>query len=48
MKDAIQYEEQGDRYQTGERAQRNYERSADMYGKAFQLNNQDADCVYNW
>lgn len=46
--DAIQFEEQGDRYKDGERAERNYERAADMYGKAFSLNSQDADCVYNW
>ncbi|CAO3689437.1 unnamed protein product [Rhizopus stolonifer] len=48
MEEAIQLEEQGERYKTGERAQRNYERAAEMYGNAFKLNDQDADCVYNW
>lgn len=46
--EAIQLEEQGERYKTGERAQRYYERAAEMYGKAFELNDKDADCVYNW
>ncbi|KAI8977115.1 hypothetical protein BDF20DRAFT_873014 [Mycotypha africana] len=48
MEEAINSEEQGDRYQTGERAERHYNRAATMYGKAFELNNTDADCVYNW
>ncbi|KAG1297980.1 hypothetical protein G6F66_002122 [Rhizopus arrhizus] len=48
MEEAIQLEEQGERYKTGERAQRYYERAAEMYGKAFELNDKDADCVYNW
>ncbi|KAI9480805.1 MAG: hypothetical protein EXX96DRAFT_522161 [Benjaminiella poitrasii] len=48
MEEAIQFEEQGERYGTGDRAERNYERAADMYGKAFSLNEKDADCVYNW
>ncbi|KAI8638724.1 hypothetical protein BD408DRAFT_422585, partial [Parasitella parasitica] len=46
--EAIHNEEQGERYQTGEKAQRNYERAAVMYGKAFTANPKDADCVYNW
>jgi hypothetical protein len=46
--EAIQFEEQGERYQSGDRSQRNYERAADMYSKAFELNTTDADCVYNW
>ncbi|CEP09405.1 hypothetical protein [Parasitella parasitica] len=48
MDEAIHNEEQGERYQTGEKAQRNYERAAEMYGKAFAANPKDADCVYNW
>jgi hypothetical protein len=48
LSEAIQFEEQGERYQSGERSQRNYERAAEMYGKAFGLNDKDADCVYNW
>ncbi|KAI8084269.1 uncharacterized protein B0P05DRAFT_603005 [Gilbertella persicaria] len=48
MEEALQFEEQGERYHSGDRSQRNYERAADMYGKAFEVNNQDADCVYNW
>lgn len=46
--DAVGFEEQGERYATGDRAQRNYERALDMYSKAHALNDQDADCVYNW
>lgn len=46
--EAIQFEEQGERYQNGDRSQRNYERAAEMYGKAFGYNDKDADCVYNW
>ncbi|ORZ11881.1 hypothetical protein BCR42DRAFT_453833 [Absidia repens] len=48
MEDAVGFEEQGERYATGDRAQRNYERALDMYSKAHGLNDQDADCVYNW
>ncbi|KAI8329205.1 hypothetical protein BC941DRAFT_506815 [Chlamydoabsidia padenii] len=48
MEDGVGYEEQGERYATGDRAQRNYERALDMYSKAHALNDQDADCVYNW
>ncbi|KAI8993466.1 hypothetical protein BDB01DRAFT_832280 [Pilobolus umbonatus] len=48
MDEAIRCEEQGDRYQTGDKAVRNYTKSAEMYGKAFSLNKDDADCVYNW
>ncbi|CAO0792761.1 unnamed protein product [Mucor circinelloides] len=48
MDEAIHNEEQGERYQTGDKAQRNYERAADMYGKASAANPKDADCVYNW
>ncbi|KAI8886068.1 hypothetical protein K501DRAFT_214526 [Backusella circina FSU 941] len=48
MEEAIQFEEQGERYQSGDRSQRNYERAVDMYTKAFELNSTDADCVYNW
>lgn len=48
MEEAIQFEEQGERYQNGDRSQRNYERAAEMYGKAFGYNDKDADCVYNW
>lgn len=46
--EGISFEEQGERYATGERAQRNYEKAATMYSKAFALNEKDADCVYNW
>lgn len=46
--EAIHFEEQGERYRTGDRAQRNYERAAEMYGKAFEYNDKDADCIYNW
>ncbi|KAG2208079.1 hypothetical protein INT47_010441 [Mucor saturninus] len=48
MEEAIHFEEQGERYQSGERSQRNYERAAEMYGKAFEYNSTDADCIYNW
>ncbi|KAI8083840.1 hypothetical protein BDF21DRAFT_360713 [Thamnidium elegans] len=48
MEEAIHFEEQGERYRTGDRAQRNYERAAEMYGKAFGYNDKDADCIYNW
>jgi hypothetical protein len=46
--EAIHLEEQGERYRTGERAERYYVKAAEMYGKAFSLNDKDADCVYNW
>ncbi|KAF7727351.1 hypothetical protein EC973_007660 [Apophysomyces ossiformis] len=46
--EGVAFEEQGERYGTGERAQRNYERAADMYSKAHMLNETDADCLYNW
>ncbi|CAO3632855.1 unnamed protein product [Cunninghamella blakesleeana] len=48
MEEAIGFEEQGERYATGERAERNYERALQMYIKAHALNSQDADCLYNW
>ncbi|KAI8366602.1 hypothetical protein BD560DRAFT_447945 [Blakeslea trispora] len=48
MEEAIQFEEQGERYHSGDRSQRNYERAVDMYSKAFAVNSNDADCVYNW
>ncbi|KAI8082842.1 uncharacterized protein BX664DRAFT_339189 [Halteromyces radiatus] len=48
MEDAVGFEEQGERYASGDRAQRNYERALDMYSKAHALNDQDADCLYNW
>ncbi|KAG2219984.1 hypothetical protein INT45_001883 [Circinella minor] len=48
LAEGITFEEQGERYKEGDRAQRNYERAADMYSKAHSLNDQDADCLYNW
>ncbi|KAI8143216.1 hypothetical protein BJV82DRAFT_668851 [Fennellomyces sp. T-0311] len=48
LAEGIAFEEQGERYQTGDRAQRNYERAAGMYEKAHALNDQDPDCLYNW
>ncbi|KAI9484394.1 hypothetical protein BDB00DRAFT_965479 [Zychaea mexicana] len=48
LTEGIAFEEQGERYREGDRAQRNYERAATMYGKAHSLNDQDADCLYNW
>ncbi|KAJ8659059.1 hypothetical protein O0I10_005097 [Lichtheimia ornata] len=48
LSEGITCEEQGERYATGERAQRNYEKAATMYSKASALNDKDADCVYNW
>ncbi|KAI9268987.1 hypothetical protein BDA99DRAFT_503168 [Phascolomyces articulosus] len=48
LAEGITFEEQGERYKEGDRAQRNYERAAGMYAKAHALNDQDADCLYNW
>ncbi|ORX62372.1 hypothetical protein DM01DRAFT_1331800 [Hesseltinella vesiculosa] len=48
MEDAIGYEEQGERYASGERSQRYYERAVEMYTKAHQLKADDPDCLYNW
>ncbi|CAO3635084.1 unnamed protein product [Cunninghamella echinulata] len=47
-KNAIGFEEQGERYATGDKAQRNYERALQMYIKAHAINSEDADCAYNW
>ncbi|KAG0175540.1 hypothetical protein DFQ28_008879 [Apophysomyces sp. BC1034] len=43
IEEAISFEEQGERYATGDRAQRNFERAADMYSKAHAVNETDAD-----
>ncbi|KAI8071702.1 hypothetical protein BC940DRAFT_330923 [Gongronella butleri] len=48
MEDAIEYEEQGERYVSGDRSERNYERAVDMYAKAYALKEDDPDCLYNW
>ncbi|KAI7871686.1 hypothetical protein BDF14DRAFT_1954390 [Spinellus fusiger] len=48
MEAGIESEEQGERYKTGERAQRRYENAVEMYSKAYSLNPNDADCLYNW
>ncbi|KAG0268122.1 hypothetical protein DFQ27_007465 [Actinomortierella ambigua] len=38
---------EGERYATGEKARRYYEKAGDMYHKAHRLNPQDADIIYN-
>ncbi|KAF9428607.1 hypothetical protein BGZ94_001771 [Podila epigama] len=39
---------EGERYGTGEKAKRYYERAGDMYNKACKLNPEDSDCLYNF
>ncbi|KAI8374124.1 uncharacterized protein BYT42DRAFT_646166 [Radiomyces spectabilis] len=48
MEEGVEYEDKGERYATGDRAQRNYERALEMYSKAHVLNPNDSDCLYNW
>ncbi|KAL0090771.1 hypothetical protein F4703DRAFT_1835089 [Phycomyces blakesleeanus] len=48
MEAGVEAEEQGERYATGDRAQRKYEVAAEYYSKAHKLNPTDADCLYNW
>ncbi|KAI9030713.1 hypothetical protein CLU79DRAFT_731180 [Phycomyces nitens] len=48
MEAGVEAEEQGERYSTGDRAQRKYEVAAEYYSKAHLLNPTDADCLYNW
>ncbi|KAF9932351.1 hypothetical protein FBU30_008331 [Linnemannia zychae] len=39
---------EGERYGTGDKARRFYEKAGDMYNKACQLNPEDPDCLYNF
>jgi hypothetical protein len=41
------YDVLGERYATGDKARRFYEKAGDMYNKACQLNPEDSDCLYN-
>ncbi|KAF9970964.1 hypothetical protein BGZ73_006163 [Actinomortierella ambigua] len=47
MEEGVLLEEKGERYATGEKARRFYEKAGDMYHKAHRLNPQDADIIYN-
>ncbi|KAG0235369.1 hypothetical protein BGW42_005348 [Actinomortierella wolfii] len=47
MEEGVLLEEKGERYGTGEKARRYYEKAGDMYHKAHRLNPQDADILYN-
>ncbi|KAF9345669.1 hypothetical protein BGX26_002883 [Mortierella sp. AD094] len=38
---------EGERYGTGDKARRFYEKAGDMYNKACKLNPEDSDCLYN-
>ncbi|KAG0057431.1 vesicle coat component [Gryganskiella cystojenkinii] len=38
---------EGERYATGDKARRFYEKAGDMYNKACKLNPEDSDCLYN-
>ncbi|KAL1920325.1 uncharacterized protein VTP21DRAFT_1471 [Calcarisporiella thermophila] len=49
MEEGIALEDKAERYGgSGDRAQRFYERAAQFYGKAHELNKEDGDCLYNW
>ncbi|KAF9086461.1 hypothetical protein BGX23_008871 [Mortierella sp. AD031] len=48
MEEGVLLEEKGERYGTGDKARRFYEKAADMYNKACKLNPQDSDCLYNF
>ncbi|KAG0203946.1 hypothetical protein BGX28_003948 [Mortierella sp. GBA30] len=39
---------EGERYGTGDKARRFYEKAGDMYNKACRLNPEDSDCLYNF
>ncbi|KAI9315361.1 hypothetical protein BX666DRAFT_394209 [Dichotomocladium elegans] len=48
VEEAIQCEEQGERYGSGDRAERNYERAEVNYSKACGIIDNDPDGFYNW
>ncbi|CAG8515006.1 13604_t:CDS:2 [Ambispora leptoticha] len=48
MEEGVKQEEKGERYQTGEKAERFYERARELYAKAHEKKPNDADCLYNW
>ncbi|KAF9432672.1 hypothetical protein BGZ76_010466 [Entomortierella beljakovae] len=48
MEEGVLLEEKGERYGTGDKARRYYERAGDMYNKACKLNPEDSDCLYNF
>ncbi|KAK3836254.1 MAG: hypothetical protein J3R72DRAFT_450842 [Linnemannia gamsii] len=48
MEEGVLLEEKGERYGTGDKARRFYEKAGDMYNKACQLNPNDSDCLYNF
>ncbi|KAF9542648.1 hypothetical protein EC957_001782 [Mortierella hygrophila] len=48
MEEGVLLEEKGERYATGDKARRFYEKAGDMYNKACQLNPEDSDCLYNF
>ncbi|KAF9377818.1 hypothetical protein CPB97_009934 [Podila verticillata] len=47
MEEGVLLEEKGERYATGDKARRFYEKAGDMYNKACKLNPEDSDCLYN-
>ncbi|KAF9187953.1 hypothetical protein BGZ49_003999 [Haplosporangium sp. Z 27] len=47
MEEGVLLEEKGERYGTGDKARRFYEKAGDMYHKACKLNPEDPDCLYN-
>ncbi|KAK3816422.1 MAG: hypothetical protein J3Q66DRAFT_342456 [Benniella sp.] len=48
MEEGVLLEEKGERYGTGDKARRFYEKAGDMYNKACKLNPGDSDCLYNF
>ncbi|CAG8578695.1 2806_t:CDS:2 [Ambispora gerdemannii] len=48
MEEGVKQEEKGECYQTGEKAERFYERARELYAKAYEKKPNDADCLYNW
>ncbi|KAG0345085.1 vesicle coat component [Podila humilis] len=48
MEEGVLLEEKGERYGTGDKARRYYEKAGDMYNKACKLNPEDSDCLYNF
>ncbi|KAI1320495.1 hypothetical protein EDD11_000880 [Mortierella claussenii] len=46
--EGVLLEEKGERYATGDKARRFYEKAGDMYNKACKLNPEDSDCLYNF
>ncbi|GJJ76255.1 hypothetical protein EMPS_08614 [Entomortierella parvispora] len=48
MEEGVLLEEKGERYATGDKARRFYEKAGDMYNKACKLNPEDSDCLYNF